>query len=245
MAQVPHATTASALGASRSIHSLVVIGWPGVGIGSQRSPVAFVLDLLVRNRAFHHQHEGIELPFFRLIPVLHEVVAVFVGEHRIVQVHFGQAGDCAQQHIFDAGLGGRGDRDGISVAAESGGDPDDVNLRNGGAFCVTRPYGIVSAAMARSPFSFSYRAVPVHFVRYRIRRMFGNARNEIRVSSRKIRWKSICVHLTEISIVRIDKLGSLPQAGAASIPCRKNTATIVRDFPYVSKWKLGAKGFVR
>jgi hypothetical protein len=32
VAQVPMATTASALGASRSIHSLVVIGWPVSGL---------------------------------------------------------------------------------------------------------------------------------------------------------------------------------------------------------------------
>ena len=54
-----------------------------------------------------------------------------VGEHRIVQVDLGQAGDGAQQHIFDAGLRCRGDRNRIAVTAQAGRDPEDVDLRDG------------------------------------------------------------------------------------------------------------------
>jgi len=123
--------TAVALGARRSIQFVGGDGLFGLRIGAEGRPVTFFLDLLVRNRAFHHQDEGFEPAFFREIPVLKEVVAVFIGEHGIVQVHLGQAGDGAQQDIFNAGLSCRGNRNGIAVTAEAGCDPDYVYLRDG------------------------------------------------------------------------------------------------------------------
>ena len=71
---------------------------------------------------------GSSLPSRRQVPILHEVVAHFVGEDRIVQVDLGQAGDGAQHDVLDAGLHGGGDGDRISVAAKTGGHPYDVNL---------------------------------------------------------------------------------------------------------------------
>ena len=56
---------------------------------------------------------------------------ILVGEHGIVQVHFGKAGDGAQHHIFDARLRGGGDRDRVAIAAQPGGDPEDVDFGTG------------------------------------------------------------------------------------------------------------------
>jgi hypothetical protein len=41
---------------------------------------------------------------------LHEVVAHFHGKHGIVQMHFGQSRNRAQQYILNAGLRGRSNR---------------------------------------------------------------------------------------------------------------------------------------
>ncbi len=82
----------------------------GVGIRAHRGPVAFLLDLLVRNGAFHHEHERVELAFRRVEPILHELVAHFVGDDRIVHMHFRQPGNVPHDQILDAGLGRGGDR---------------------------------------------------------------------------------------------------------------------------------------
>ena len=74
----------------------------GVGIGPHRRPITFGLDLLVRHRAFQDEHERLELARGGVEPILHEVVADFIGEHRIVQMHFGQAGNVAHDHVLDA-----------------------------------------------------------------------------------------------------------------------------------------------
>ena len=100
-------------------------------IGSQRRPVAFLLDLLVGDGAFHDQHEWIQPSCLGLVPELQEVVAVFVGEYRIVQVNLGQAGNRAQQDVFNAGLGGRGNGDRISITSQTRCDPHNVQLSHG------------------------------------------------------------------------------------------------------------------
>ena len=120
---MPAQTIARAFGARRSIHSHGRDRLAGLRIGSQGRPVAFFLDLLVGDRSFHHQNERLQLALLRQIPVLQKVVAVLIGEHGIVQMDFGKARNRAQDNVFDAGLSGRGDRDGISVAAQTGGDP--------------------------------------------------------------------------------------------------------------------------
>ncbi len=58
----------------------------------------------------------------------HEHIPYLDGKHGIVQVHFGESGNRAQQHIFYAGLFGGGNRYGIAVAAEPGGKPDYVHV---------------------------------------------------------------------------------------------------------------------
>ena len=54
---------------------------------------------------FDDENERIELSAPRLEPVLHELVANFIGEERIVQVDFWHPGNSAHDDVFDAGLG--------------------------------------------------------------------------------------------------------------------------------------------
>ena len=131
---MPAATTASAFGASRSIHSHVVIGWPVRLVRAQGRPVALGLDLLVGDRALDDQDERIEASFLGLIPELHELVAVLVGEHRVVEVDLGQPGNRPHQHVLDAGLRGGGDRHRVAVTAQAGRDPQDVEFLDGRRF---------------------------------------------------------------------------------------------------------------
>ena len=102
----------------------------GLGIGAHRGPVAFFLNLLVGHGAFEDQDERVEFSRRRLIPIFHEVVADFISEDRVMEVHLWQAGNGAHHDVLDAGQGSRGDRDGIAVAAKPGGHPDDVNFFN-------------------------------------------------------------------------------------------------------------------
>ena len=71
------------------------------------------------------------MPSSAMYQILHEIVAVFIGQHGIVQVDFGEPRDGSQNNVFDAGLGGGGDRNGIAVAAQAGGDPKDMNFGTG------------------------------------------------------------------------------------------------------------------
>ena len=58
----------------------------------------------------------------------------FVGEHGIVQVNLGQAGNCSQNDILNARLRGRGNGDRISIATQTSRDPQNVKFSNGGFF---------------------------------------------------------------------------------------------------------------
>ena len=80
----------------------------GVRVGALRRPIALILDVFVRDRSFNDQHERVNLPAFGLIEVLHEIVADLVGQHRIMEVHLGQARDRAHDHVLEAGLLGSG-----------------------------------------------------------------------------------------------------------------------------------------
>jgi hypothetical protein len=111
------ATTASALGASRSIHSLVVMGWPVVADRFPARPVAFLLDLLVGNRAFHHQHEGIQLALLAWYQYFMKS-SPFHRRARDCAGALWAGRECAQQNILDAGLRGGGDGNGIAVTAQ-------------------------------------------------------------------------------------------------------------------------------
>ena len=136
-------------------------GLAGLGIGAERRPVSLLLDLLVGDGAFHHEHERIQLPFSAMIPVLEEIISHFVRQHGIVQVYFGQPGNSSQQNIFNAGLSCCGDGN------ESPSQPRPAVIQRmctsetAGAFCVARPCGTVSAAIADSPFqSLAGRELP-------------------------------------------------------------------------------------
>ena len=112
----------------------------GSRIGAQSRPIAFALDFFVGNRAFHDEHERVELTSFRFIPPAHKAVAAeFKGEDRVMKMHPGEAGNGSQQHILDTGLGGCGDSDGIPIAAQSSGDPDDMNILHARSACHAAP----------------------------------------------------------------------------------------------------------
>src|SRR5271167_4292778 len=64
-----------------------------------------------------------------------EIVAVLIGEERIVQSHFWNPRKGSENQIFDAGLRRCGHRDGVAIAAEPGCDPEHIHLRDrGGAW---------------------------------------------------------------------------------------------------------------
>src|ERR1700683_5271278 len=103
----------------------------GLGVGAERRPVSLLFDLLVGNRAFHYQDERLQLALFGLVPKLQEIVAIFIGEYRVVQMDARQSGDRAQQNVFNAWLRGGSNGNGIAVAAKTGGDPENMNIRDG------------------------------------------------------------------------------------------------------------------
>ena len=129
-----------------------MIGWPVCWSVPERGPVAFALDLLVGDRALDDQHERVEPALLGLVPGLHELVAVLVGQHRVVQVDLGQPGDRSQDHVLDARLGGGGDRDRVAVAAQPGRDPEDVHLLDGG--CPLRFSSVGNCRFGHGPLSF-------------------------------------------------------------------------------------------
>ena len=106
-------------------------GLAGLRIGAERRPVAFLLDFLIGNRAFHDQDERFQLALLGLVPKLQEIIAVFIGENGVVQMNAGQSGDRAQQDVLDAGLRGGCDGNGVTVTTKSGGDPQNMNIWDG------------------------------------------------------------------------------------------------------------------
>src|SRR6476660_241751 len=60
-----------------------------------------------------------------------EVIAVLAGEKQIVELDLGQPRNRAEHQILDAGLCGRGHRDGVTVTAQAGAEPQNVQLRDG------------------------------------------------------------------------------------------------------------------
>jgi segregation and condensation protein A len=61
------------------------------------------------------EYERIKLAAFSLVPILHQFIAHLVGQHRIMQMHLGQAGNGAGHQFFDAGLHGGRDRNRIAI----------------------------------------------------------------------------------------------------------------------------------
>src|SRR3954467_896478 len=97
---------------------------------AERGPVAVAVDVLVRDRAFDDEHERrVELAARRLAERREELLAAERRrQHLVVEVDLRDAGDRPEQHVLDPGLAGRGDRDGVPVAAHALRDPQDVDL---------------------------------------------------------------------------------------------------------------------
>ena len=67
-------------------------------------------------------------------------------------MHLGQAGNRPHDDVFDARLRGGGDRDGVAVATQAVGRPEDVNLFDGGGSGLVDPYGTVASGHDGGPF---------------------------------------------------------------------------------------------
>src|SRR5579885_3069746 len=100
----------------------------GLLVVTDRGPVTFGLYFLVGNGAFDDQDEGIEPALPGVIEILHQLVAVLVGQYSIVQVDLGQSGNGPEDYIFDTGQGGIGDGDAVAVTAHAVGSPKDINF---------------------------------------------------------------------------------------------------------------------
>ena len=89
-----------------------------IGVVPHCRPISFALDPLVGNRSFDDEHErSIQLSMGGIEPDLHVFIAPLAGfEHAIVEDEPWEGREW-QKHVFDAGLGGRGDGDGVAVAA--------------------------------------------------------------------------------------------------------------------------------
>jgi hypothetical protein len=59
---------------------------------------------------------------------LQEIISVFVGEEQVAKIDLGDPRQAAADEILDAGLRRSGHCDGIAIAAQTGVDPQDVNL---------------------------------------------------------------------------------------------------------------------
>ena len=104
----------------------------GRRVVAEPAPVALVVQLLVGDGALDHQHERLQLAAVGLEEPLQEVVGAAVGpalevDQRPVHRDLGQAGQRAEGDLLDAGLGGRGQGDGVAVTAEPGVDPQHVD----------------------------------------------------------------------------------------------------------------------
>src|SRR5262249_24149689 len=100
---------------------------------SQGGPVAFLLIVLVGDGAFDDEDEWTELAFRCLVEGRQKRVADLVSEDRVVQSHFRQAGDGAEENILDAGLGRGHDGDRVAVTTQAGRQPEDVDGGNRGS----------------------------------------------------------------------------------------------------------------
>src|SRR5690606_11509802 len=98
-----------------------------------RRPIPLAVDLLVGDRPLHDEDERLQFAAGRRAERGQEVLAAERRrEHLVVQVHLGQARYDAVDDVFDARLGRRRDRHGVAVAAHALGDPQNVDLVDGG-----------------------------------------------------------------------------------------------------------------
>src|SRR4029453_15024140 len=106
----------------------------GGRVVTEPAPVAFVLYLLVRNRAFDHEYERLEFATVGLAEPFQEVV--LASRRPTLEVDqwpmhgdLRQAGKSAERDFLDTRLRRSGQRDRVSVAAEAGVDPQHVDER--------------------------------------------------------------------------------------------------------------------
>src|SRR6478672_13783327 len=104
---------------------------PGHRVVAEAAPVALVLDRLVRDGPLHDEHERLELAAVRFVPPLDEVVRALLRpalevDQRPVDRDLRQPGQGTEDDLLDARLGGRGQGDGVPVAAETTVHPEDV-----------------------------------------------------------------------------------------------------------------------
>ncbi len=109
----------------------------GERVVAEAAPVALGLDRLVRDRALDDEDERLEFAAVGLPPPLDEVVGAGLRtalevDERPVHLDVRQARQRAEHDLLDAGLGRRGQRDRVAVAAEPGVDPENVQYRG---FC--------------------------------------------------------------------------------------------------------------
>ena len=104
----------------------------GVGVVPEPAPVALALDRLVRDGAFHDEHERLELAAVGFEEPFDEVVgaadrAALEVDERPVHRDLRQPGQRTERDLLDARLRRGRERDGVAVAAQSGVDPEHVD----------------------------------------------------------------------------------------------------------------------
>ena len=97
-------------------------------IGPDGGPVALGFVPFVRDGALDDEDEWAELTRGGTLEDTHEVAADLVGQDGIVQVDLRQPGQRTAQHVLDARVGGRRHGDGVAVAPQPRGQPDDMHL---------------------------------------------------------------------------------------------------------------------
>ena len=103
-------------------------GLAGLVIGTKRSPITFGLVILVGYGPFDDENERVELSFGGEMEILHELIAVFVGEERIMELYPRKAGEGAKHKVFDTGLGGAGHCDRIAITSQPRSNPQHVDF---------------------------------------------------------------------------------------------------------------------
>jgi hypothetical protein len=134
----------------------------GLRIEAEAGPAPLAGERLVGDGSFDDEDERIDLPVGGAAQDRQELVAVLVGEHGVVQEDPRHAGQRAQDQILDTGLGGGGHRDGIAIAAEAGGHPDDVHLGESGRVVGLRGFAGHRCSSCKCE---NVPAVPVCFTR--------------------------------------------------------------------------------
>ena len=69
-----------------------------------------------------------ELPCRCQVKMAHEIIAHFIGQQWVVELHPGDTRERSLHKVFKAGLGGSSQRNGVTIATEAGGDPENFDL---------------------------------------------------------------------------------------------------------------------